>query len=206
MCCDKHVCREGIDGQALFRQFLTGDHPFTIEGKTCPTCQDRVCERCFTYKGACKTCSKDLPDVWHAKMGLIVFDVDVLPVLTTEITASGMPMTILVRGKCIKGPHLKCCECGKRWPYNSGLLNKGKPCTCESKADEATGTYCNDWTYDRGDEFDNMFSDEERHLVIRSMSTCCRDDYFEQAGDFPCCEATDVVDGDIVIDIFQALG
>lgn len=149
-----------------------------------------------------------------------------IPMPSTEgddKTASGAPPTILTNSSHRKGPYARCCECGVRWLYDSGLADKGKPCTCVCESNEEDCTYCGgnggveyDWVCDR----EKMYSDEERHLEIQITARCCRDDFLQRSvnGDcdkndsdgggegksepVPWCNATFLVEGDITINLW----
>lgn len=219
-CNNTVICREGIDSDMLIRKLGAvssrgQEHPLIIEAHTCHKCHCRVCDQCYTYKEACVECSETLPDVWYKAMGITLLDAstqladpEIVPDPVADegdVTASGAAITILKdEYGTVKGPYAKCCECGKRWLYDSGLPDKGKPCDCECEADEDDQTYCCGYGFDRdmimcNDE--NAFSDEERHLVIQTTATCSRNDFLLGV-DFPPCNATFVVDGDIAIDAY----
>jgi len=76
-----------------------------------------------------------------------------------------------------------------------------------------TGMYCLDWGVDNNlklccdwcPEEDEMWSDEERHLEIQTVVTCCRDDYLRGPRDTtPECKAAFLVEGNIAIkDFFE---
>lgn len=228
--CKVWVCREGVDQAAYCVSGLPmqQEHPFDICVSKCSECGDRVCDKCFTYKGACKYCSTFLPDVWHTRNGIQVLDVATQ--LTGDesergaengdVTASGAPLTFLrdEYGDIAKGPYAKCCECGVRWLYDSGLSTKGKPCACICCANAATNEYCADEMLDPNMRMCvemNAFSDEERHLVLQARETCCRDQYLDHSHNyddegnwvddgFPRCHATFVVQKYIAVEYYDA--
>lgn len=176
-----------------------------------------------------------MPDIWYEKVGAKVLDsstqladATAVPMPSAEgddKTASGAPLTILSNSYRRKGPYARCCECNVRWLYDSGLADKGKPCSCVCEANEEEYMYCGgnggveyDWVCDR----EKMYSDEERHLEIQTTARCCRDDFLQRrssddddddendndGGDegkskpIPWCNATFLVEGDITINLW----
>jgi hypothetical protein len=222
-CHKTYICEEDIDRVALLEKadFLRSQefwghnpHPFQIKNTRCPKCALNLCEECTTYKGACVECSKKLPDIWYKAIGAKVLDIatkvadpDNVPDPVAEdgdVTASGAPLTILRRGNLKKGPYAKCCGCDKRWLYDSGLPNKGKPCDCECAADEEENNYCRYFGFDPTEmmicDDSKAFSDEERHLVIQKVFTCCSSDYLHSLTE---CSSKFVFPDDIAINVYK---
>lgn len=225
--CHRYFCYNKTNRSELLVKLGSiggNDHPLMIKGKTCKICEAPTCgtDDCFSYKGCCRDCSEDLPDIWYEKIGAVLMNIETklndknkipMPVVENDDkTVSGAPLTILVGDYIRKGPYANCCECNLRWLYDSGLSNKGKLCDCECEADEDNGEYCgsnygmtNDWIVNS----ENFFSDEERHLEIQETVTCCRDDYLlynknDLTDTINPCESTFLVRGNIAIDSWSS--